>query len=334
MELKWYSTDLFTSNDNHMQTLKMKKTSVVGMALCALVSIWSVRSFAQQDPMFTQYMFNTLSINPAYAGSKDFLSATVIHRSQWVNFEGAPVTQSVTIHSPLRNESISLGGSVINDAFGPVKQTGIYLDGSYRIFMGNRRLSFGLKGGVNLFSATLLDINPLVEGDASFDSNIANRPLPNFGAGVMYYTRKWYVGASVPKLLSNKLVSGELPDYAGVNNKETPHAFLIAGAVFDVNIYTKFKPTILVKAVNGAPPAAEATAQFLFYDKFWAGAMYRWQDAAGSLLQYEINRLFKVGYAFDYSLSDIRKYSDGSHEIMLGFDLNRGKSGDVSPRYF
>jgi type IX secretion system PorP/SprF family membrane protein len=325
--------DLFISNVKRERNMKMKIQKIAAIAVAWLVLGQVEGVWAQQDPMFTQYMFNTLSINPAYAGSKDFLSATVIHRSQWVNFEGAPVTQSVTIHSPLRNESISLGGSVINDAFGPVKQTGIYIDGSYRIFMGNRRLSFGLKGGVNLFSANLLDLNPLVENDASFSANISNKPLPNFGAGVMYYTRKWYVGASVPKLLSNKLLTGDLPDY-NVNNKETPHAFLIAGAVFDMNLYTKFKPTILVKAVNGAPLAAEVTGQFLFYEKFWAGLMYRWQDAAGVLLQYEINRMFKVGYAFDYSLSDIRKYSDGSHEIMLGFDLNRGKAGDVSPRYF
>jgi type IX secretion system PorP/SprF family membrane protein len=325
--------DLFISNVKRERNMKMKIQKIAAIAVAWLVLGQVEGVWAQQDPMFTQYMFNTLSLNPAYAGSKDFLSATVIHRSQWVNFEGAPVTQSVTIHSPLRNESISLGGSVINDAFGPVKQTGIYIDGSYRIFMGNRRLSFGLKGGVNLFSANLLDLNPLVENDASFSANISNKPLPNFGAGVMYYTRKWYVGASVPKLLSNKLLTGDLPDY-NVNNKETPHAFLIAGAVFDMNLYTKFKPTILVKAVNGAPLAAEVTGQFLFYEKFWAGLMYRWQDAAGVLLQYEINRMFKVGYAFDYSLSDIRKYSDGSHEIMLGFDLNRGKAGDVSPRYF
>jgi type IX secretion system PorP/SprF family membrane protein len=325
---------LFTSNVNRKNMLSMKKATFVSIVIVVLSFANNQRLLAQQDPMFTQYMFNTLSINPAYAGSKDYLSATAIHRSQWVNFEGAPVTQSVTIHSPLRNESISLGGSIVNDAFGPVKQTGIYLDASYRIFMGNRRLSFGIKSGVNLFSANLLDLNPLVDGDASFAANISNKPLPNFGVGVMYYTRKWYIGASAPKLLSNKLLSGDLPDYSGVNNKETPHAFLIAGAVFDMNIYTKFKPTILVKAVNGAPIAAEATGQFLFYNKFWAGVMYRWQDAAGVLLQYEINRKFKVGYAFDYSLSDIQKYSDGSHEIMLGFDLDRGRSGDVSPRYF
>lgn len=288
--------------------------------------------FAQQDPMYTQYMFNTLSINPAYAGSADVLSAVALHRSQWVNFEGAPTTQTLTIHSPLKKENLSLGGSVVNDAHGPVKQTGIYADFSYRIFMGNNRLSFGLKAGANLFSANLLDLNPIVEDDQTFSANISSKALPNFGFGMMYYSKKWYVGASVPKLMQNKLIDGELPDFT--NNKESQHAFLIAGAVFDLSYYTKFKPTILVKAVNGAPPGMEVTGQFLFYEKFWAGLMYRWQDAAGVLLQYEINNKFKIGYAYDYTLSDIRRYSDGSHEIMLGFDLRKGYPGDISPRYF
>jgi len=287
---------------------------------------------AQQDPMFTQYMFNTLSINPAYAGSADRLSAVALHRSQWVNFEGAPKTQTITVHSPLKKENISIGGSIVNDSYGPVKQTGFYLDASYRIFMGNKRLAFGLKAGTNLFSANLLDLNPLMENDNTFSANISSKALPNFGFGAMFYSKRFYVGASAPKLLANKLIDGDLPDF--LNNQEKQHMFLIAGAVFDISYYTKFKPTILVKAVNGAPLGAEFTAQFLFFEKFWAGAMYRWEDAAGILLQYEINNKFKIGYAYDYTLSDIRKYSDGSHEIMLGFDLIRGYGGDVSPRYF
>ena len=303
-------------------------------AVLLVVIVQSLGASAQQDPMFTQYMFNTLSINPAYAGSADRLSAVALHRSQWVNFKGAPTTQTLTVHSPLKNENISIGGSVVNDSHGPVKQTGIYLDASYRIFMGNKRLAFGLKGGTNFFSANLLDLNTYTADDNTFAANIKGKPLPNFGAGVMFYSKRFYVGASVPKLLTNKLLDGDLPDIANMNNKESRHAFLIAGAVFDISYYTKFKPTILIKAVSGAPIGAEVTAQFLFYDKLWVGAMYRWTDAAGLLLQYEINNRFKIGYAYDYTLSDIRKYSDGSHEVMLGFDLIRGFPGDVSPRYF
>jgi type IX secretion system PorP/SprF family membrane protein len=297
-----------------------------------LLSVVGLRLHAQQDPMFTQYMFNTLSVNPAYAGSADRLSAVALHRSQWVNFQGAPTTQTITVHSPLSRENISIGGSIVNDAHGPVKQTGFYLDASYRIFMGSKRLAFGLKAGTNLFTANLLDLNPFFEDDNTFNANISSKMLPNFGFGMMYYSKRFYVGASVPKLLSNKLIDGDLPDF--INNKEKQHAFLIAGAVFDLSYYTKFKPTILVKAVSGAPIGAEVTGQFLFYDKLWAGLMYRWQDAAGVLLQYEINNRFKIGYAFDYTLSEIRRYSDGSHEVMLGFDLIKGYPGDISPRYF
>lgn len=297
-----------------------------------MISLFSLNTSAQQDPMYTQYMFNTLSINSAYAGSADRLTAVALHRSQWVNFKGAPTTQTLTIHSPLRNENISIGGSVINDAYGPVKQTGVYLDASYRIFMGSKRLAFGLKAGSNFFSANLIDLNPYFEDDNTFNANIKSKAMPNFGFGVMYYSKTFYAGLSVPKLLQNKLINGSLPDF--INNKEKQHMYLIAGAVFDISYYTKFKPTILIKAVNGAPLSAEVTAQFLFFEKLWVGAMYRWQDATGVLLQYEINNRFKVGYAFDYTLTDIRKYSDGTHEIMLGFDFIRGYSGDVSPRYF
>ncbi len=306
----------------------------IQIILSILIGCCAFQIQAQQDPLFTQYMFNTLSINPAYAGSADRLSAVALHRSQWVNFEGAPTTQTITVHSPLRNENISVGGSIINDKYGPVKQTGIYLDASYRMFIGTNRLAFGLKGGVNMFSANLIDLNPYVKDDQVFANNISMKPLPNFGFGVMYYSKTFYAGLSAPKLLSNKLLPDNLPDTVKLSSVEKQHLFLIAGAVFKISNYTKFKPTILLRAVDGAPLSAEVTAQFLFYEKFWVGGMYRWQDALGILLQYEVNNKFKIGYAYDYTLSDIRRYSDGSHELMLGFDLIKGFPADVSPRYF
>lgn len=298
----------------------------------AVLLLSNMRVSAQQDPMFSQYMFNILSINPAYAGSADRISAVGIHRSQWVNFEGAPVTQTVTVHAPLRKERISIGGSVINDKHGPVSQTSVFADISYRIFFERSKLAFGLKTGLNLFSANLLDLNPYLADDQAFAANIATRPLPNFGFGAMWYSKKWYVGLSAPRLLENKLVDGELPDFA--NNRERLHGFLIAGYVWDLNYYVKFKPTILLKAVNGAPPGMDLTANFMFYDKFWIGAMYRWQDAVGALIQYEINNKLKFGYAYDYITSDIGRYTSGSHEIMIGYDFGKGNKGDVSPRFF
>ncbi|MBL7942643.1 MAG: type IX secretion system membrane protein PorP/SprF [Flavobacteriales bacterium] len=294
-------------------------------------AVMLVRTHAQQDPMFTHYMFNTLGVNPAYAGSADLLSINVLHRSQWVNFDGAPVTQTLAIHSPLRKETISIGGSLINDSHGPVKQTGIYFDASYRIFFDNTKLAFGLKGGVNLFSADLIGLNPLVDGDLAFVQNIDSKALPNVGFGAMYYGPRFYVGLSAPKLLQNELLDGDLPKFA--DNAERQHAFLIAGMLFDVSNYVKFKPSILLKAVNGAPPGMDLTANFLLYDKLWVGAMYRLEDAVGMLVQYELNNRFKIGYSYDYVLSDIGKYSNGSHEIMLGLDLGSRQKGDLSPRH-
>jgi type IX secretion system PorP/SprF family membrane protein len=287
---------------------------------------------AQQDPMFSQYMFNTLIINPAYAGSADKISAVAVHRSQWVKFEGAPVTQTISVHSPLRSEAISVGGSIINDKYGPVRQTAIFGDVSYRIIMPKSKLAFGLKTGMNLFSANLTDLNPLVDNDQAFSANIKTKVLPNFGFGAMWYSKRWFVGLSSPRLIQNKLIKGDLPDFQ--YNREKIHGFLIAGYVMDINDYVKFKPTMLLKMVNGAPPGIDLTANFLFYEKLWFGGMYRWNDSAGLLIQYEMNNKFRFGYAYDYILSDLSRYTSGSHEVMIGYDLGNGFRGDVSPRYF
>jgi len=238
----------------------MKKAIIIciGMSLSTL-------GFSQQDAMFTQYMFNTLSVNPAYAGSADYFSATALYRNQWVNFEGAPTTQTITGHAPLKYQSISLGGSIVNDSHGPVKQTGFYADVSYRIFLDKSKLAFGLKGGMNLFQANLLSLNPNQDGDVAFTQNIESKTLPNFGFGMLWYSERFQVGISAPKLLKNKLMEGRLPDFA--DNTEKQHFFIIAGYVFDINPYLKFKPSLLAKAVQGAPPGFDFTANFLFYDK-------------------------------------------------------------------
>lgn len=287
---------------------------------------------AQQDPMFSQYMFNMLSVNPAYAGSADLLSVNAIYRDQWVDFDGAPRTQTITAHAPLKKETISVGGSIINDAHGPLKQTGLYGDVSYRIFFDRSKLAFGLKGGVNFFQANLVDLNPVEADDPAFQQNISNRTLPNFGAGVMWYSQTSYVGLSVPKILTNKLIDGNLPDFN--NNAEKQHFFLVAGTVLEINNYINFKPAGTLRVVNGAPPSFDLTANFMFYEKFWVGAMYRFQESVGLLLQYEINNKMRVGYAYDYSTTDIGNYSSGSHEIMLGVDFGKNAGGDVSPRFF
>lgn len=309
----------------------MTKIKITTLALVLFQFACSSLS-AQQDPMFSQYMFNTLSINPAFAGSAGITTLNGIYRHQWTQIDGAPVTQSITGHGKLLSQNIGVGGTILNDKIGPIRQTGVYADASYIMDLGNSKFAFGIKGGVNFFQADLLDLNPSEEGDPVFGANISNKALPNFGGGIMWYSPKHILGFSVPKILSNELISGELPSFE--NNKERQHFFFIAGYVADVTHYMKFKPTLLVKAVEGAPLGIDISANFLFYERLWIGAMYRKTDAVGLLLQYEVNRKVKVGYAYDYVISEIGKYSNGSHEVMISFDFLKKVSGDISPRYF
>ena len=300
------------------------------LILAALALTTSVS--AQQDPMFSQYMFNTLAVNPAYAGSAEVWSFNGIYRHQWTGIEGAPVTQTIVAHGPLKSEAIGIGGTIINDRHGAVHQTGIYGDASARILLSNKsRLAFGIKGGVNLYQADIVNLNPVDENDPLFQQDLSIRALPNFGAGALWYSERYYLGVSVPKLLRNGLI-GDEPEFA--DNNERQHAFLIGGYVMDVNPYIKFKPAFLVKAVPGAPLGIDLTANFLFYERFWAGAMYRHQDAVGLLLQYVVEDIIRVGYAYDYTISGLSDYTSGTHEIMLGVDLRKRYGGHTSPRYF
>lgn len=296
----------------------------VGMALGAS---------GQQDPMFSQYMFNTLSVNSAYAGSAEMWSFTGIYRNQWVGIEGAPVTQTVTAHGPLRKESLAVGATFINDKHGAVSTTAFYGDFSTRITLSNKsRLSFGLKAGVSLYQADIVGLNPVDEQDPLFQQDLKLKTLPNFGGGVLWYSQKHYLGVSVPKLLNNPLLDNSEPEFA--SNGERQHFFLIGGLVVDLGNYVKFKPSFLVKAVSGAPMQFDVTTSFLFYERLWAGVMYRHDDAAGLLLQYVIADKLRVGYAYDYTISGLTNYTSGSHEIMLGFDLRKDYEGHTSPRYF
>ena len=288
---------------------------------------------AQQDPQFTQYMFNMLALNPAYAGSAERVSLKALSRHQWVGFDGAPTTQTLTIHSPLLLESLGVGGTILRDSHGPITQYTFMADVSYRIFMGDAKLAFGLKGGLNLLQGKYAELNPLDPNDQVFQQNVNTKLDPQFGFGMMYYSDKYYIGISTPKLLRTDFF--ETDSLAFVSEPgQRPHYFLSGGYVFDLGLYHKFKPTFLVKAVQGAPISFDLSANFLFYEKFWLGAMYRHTDAVGALAQYYITDDLSVGYAYDYPLSTLRNYSGGSHEVMLGLDLGKKPKGIRSPRYF
>jgi type IX secretion system PorP/SprF family membrane protein len=206
-------------------------------------------------------------------------------------------------------------------------------DVAYRIFMGDSKLAFGLQGGLNLLQGEFGTLNPLDPGDQVFQQSVNSKADPQFGFGVMYYSDRGYIGLSAPKLLNTEFF--ETDSLAFISEPgQKPHYLLSGGYVFDLGVYHKFKPTFLVKAVEGAPVSFDLSANFLFFEKFWLGAMYRHTDAVGLLAQYHISNDFSVGYAYDYPLSTLRNYSGGSHEIMIGFEFGNKVKGVRSPRYF
>ncbi|MBS7232690.1 type IX secretion system membrane protein PorP/SprF [Flavobacterium psychroterrae] len=286
---------------------------------------------AQQDPEYTQYMYNTMSVNPAYAGSTGTLEATLLHRSQWVGIDGAPETQSFSIHSPLVNEMIGLGLSVVNDKIGPSNE--LYVDGnfSYSIPLGyEKRLAFGLKAGMRMLNVDWSKGRFYNNNDVLLNQNIDNQMKLAVGAGIYYYTDKWYLGFSIPSFLQNDYYDDvqESIDY------DRLHYYLMGGYVFDLNPNLKFKPAFLVKAVSGAPLTADISANFMIAEKFVIGGSYRTDDSVSILAGFQISRSFYIGYAFDYTVSDLNKYNDGTHEIILRYQFTQRESKIKSPRFF
>lgn len=296
-----------------------------------LISLFTFVANAQQDPQYTQYMYNTMTVNSAYAGSTGTLEATLLHRSQWVGIEGAPETQAFTIHAPLSNERVGLGVSVVNDKLGPSNE--LYADGnfSYSIPLGyEAKLAFGIKGGVRMLNVDWTKgryRNPI---DPLLNQNINDQIKPSLGAGIYYYSDKFYVGASVPNFIRNDYYD----DVQEAVNHDRFHYFIIGGYVFDISDNLKFKPAFMVKAVSGAPLTADVSANFLIQEKFTAGLSYRWDDSMSALAGFQINSSFFLGYAYDYSVTELNKYNNGSHEIILRFQLQKKTSQMKSPRFF
>lgn len=293
--------------------------------------------YAQQMPMYTHYMYNTLVVNPAYAGSRDALTVTGLNRSQWVGFEGAPTTQTLTIHAPLRNEHIGLGLAVVQDKIGPVRTSSVTATFAYIMKLTHKaKLSLGLSAGANLFQANLNTLLLDQQSDPVFLNNIDGRITPDFGFGAYYAREKFYAGLSVPNLLQNS--------YSQVNDRngntlvssEQRHYFFIAGTMLKLSDNLALKPTTLIKVTQGAPIQADLTAMFVIMNKFQLGAMFRSGDAAGGLFGFDITDQFHVGYAYDWSYAlSSSKYNSGSHEIMLRYDfLLFDKRQIHNPRYF
>lgn len=292
------------------------------------------QAHAQQDAMFTQYMFNTLAVNPAYAGSRNVLSLTALHRNQWVGLKGAPKTTVFSADMPTWNNKIGLGFQAFNDEIGVTKSTGFYLTYAYRIrFSESGTLAIGLQGGVTNFRANLTEVKLTDNYDPNFAYNI-NSFLPSFGAGIYYNTDKMYVGLSAPNLIKSYLRKDQYLYSSDIIAQRFSHLFLMGGYVFDLQNDFKLKPSFLVKYVSGAPIQADINAQLWIKDVISVGGSYRTDKSGAALLEIQATNAIRIGYAYDISNKALAAYNRGSHEIMLRYEFGFEKGKILSPRYF
>ena len=301
-----------------------------------VLTLLSVFGYAQQDAQFTQYMYNTIVVNPAYAGSTDAMNVFALHRTQWVGLDGAPVTNTVSINTPIIGSNVGLGVSIVNDKIGPSDENNIAVDLSYFIPTTERyRLSFGLKATVNLLNVDFTKLNIYNPADARFANNIDNRLSPNIGAGIYLHSDNTYFGLSIPYFLESNHFDKTANDNASTFiAKERLHYYFIAGHVFDLSANVKFKPSVLTKVVNGAPLQLDFSANFLINEKFTAGAAYRWDAAVSALVGFQASDSWLIGYAYDFDTTKLAKYNSGSHEIFLRYELFKKNNKLISPRFF
>jgi type IX secretion system PorP/SprF family membrane protein len=305
-----------------------KSSLIKGLIVLVFILISTI-SFAQQDPQYTHYMFNTLSVNPAYAGQRETLSVVGLHRSQWVGINGAPQTQSLSIHSPLRNERIGLGLNIVSDALGPARESFVDANFSYTIPLNanDLKLSFGIKGGFHMLD-TDWSKGRFQNPDRVFNNNL-NLISPTIGAGLYMHTRKWYLGLAVPNFLKTE----HYDDFQESVATERMHFYFIGGYVFNISETTELKPAFLVKGVSGAPLIADVSANFWFQKKLTAGLAWRWDDSVSALVGLQVTPGMFVGYSYDMTTTGLSNYNSGTHELTLRFEIK--KLGRIlSPRFF
>lgn len=291
-------------------------------------------SYAQQSPVMSHYMFNGLLINPAYAGSKDYVSTTLLYRKQWAGLEGAPNTQAVSIHGPVKSKKLGLGLFLLNDRIGVTGQTDLYGSIAYHLPLSGAKLSFGLQIGMSSYRSDIVNLKIWDPVDKVFNYNVYHNTLPNVGFGMYYYRPLFYMGFSVPGMISYD------PEEKFSVKKDTilyrfdRRYYFTTGYVIETERDLKIKPSILLKYEKNSHLQYDINLNVLLYDIFWIGASYRSNDAIVALFEYQVNRKFRIGYSYDYTLSKLRTYESGSHEIMLGYDFGYDVLKMKTPRYF
>jgi type IX secretion system PorP/SprF family membrane protein len=302
--------------------------------LTALMILTASSLFAQQEALFSQYMFNKLAINPGYAGSRDLLTADVLYRYQWVNIVGAPNTISASIHSPLANPHLALGFNVSNDQIGPMSYTGALATFAYRIIFPKSKLSFGLQAGVKNNGIMMDDFNAYNTDDPFLTSNtLQKKVVPDANFGIYYYSDKMYVGISSQQLLRNQTLVVEDPGGDTQFSKLLTHFYGLAGVAIPLGENVVFRPSMLAKFVKNAPAQVDLNASFLFANTLWLGVSYRTENAISLITEVNISQTLRIGYSYDIWLNELKAYNKGSHEIRLSCDFNVFKR-ILSPRYF
>ena len=304
------------------------KTKILFLALLLVTGV-----FAQQDAQYTQYMYNTLNVNPAYTGTRGVMSVFALHRTQWVGLEGAPVTNTASISSPIENSKFGIGLSIINDRIGISDETNIAGDIAYTIQTSvDYKLSFGLKLTANLLSADFGRLRYINEVDRLYyqQFTLSNKFSGNIGAGIYYFSDKMYFGLSVPQFLETKHYKDDLKTVAS----EKMHYYFIAGRVFDITDNVKLKPSLLTKLVSGAPLQVDLSANFMINEKFHIGGAYRWSAALSAMVGFQIDKSWFIGYGYDRETTNLSNYNSGSHEIFLRYELFKNYDKIISPRFF
>ncbi|MGB5818160.1 MAG: type IX secretion system membrane protein PorP/SprF [Saonia sp.] len=319
----------------HSLHIVLPKRLALTIGFLVVLSMSSI--YGQQDAQYTQYMYNTVSVNPGYAGSRGHLSIAALHRSQWIGLDGAPKTQTLNIHSPIGYRGVGAGLSIVNDQIGPTSETYFDVDFSYTIQTSlDARLSFGLKASAHLLDVRFSELNQDFTNpggpDPTLQQDIDNRFSPNIGAGVYYHTDKFYAGLSVPRFLETKHFDESSLSTAA----EQMNFYLITGYVFDLNPFLKFKPTLLSKLVQGDPLQVEVSANVMFNEKLILGAAYRWDAAISGMVGFQISNELLVGIAYDREITELGRaiFNDGSFEVILRYDFNKTKGNLKSPRFF
>ncbi|WP_449401690.1 PorP/SprF family type IX secretion system membrane protein [Flagellimonas hymeniacidonis] len=310
----------------------MKKKTLLHVFMVLLCFIGVVH--AQQDAQYTQYMYNTVSVNPAYAGSRGHLSIAALYRNQWLGLDGAPETQTLNLHTPMGYRGVGLGISIVNDKIGPTSETYFDVDFSYTIQTSfDAKLSFGLKASAHMLDIRYSELDEFeIDPQLQSQQDIQNKFSPNIGAGIYYHTERFYTGLSVPRLLETTHF-----DESSISTAtEQINLYFITGYVWDLNPFLKFKPTLLTKAVQGAPIQVDLSANFMFNEKFIGGIAYRWDAAFSGLFGFRVSDEMFIGLAYDRETTDLgaATFNDGSFEVILRYDFIKNIGNLKSPRFF